>query len=32
VPRNELGEYQMDRSMRLRIGHYLDGGGGPYLG
>jgi hypothetical protein len=32
VPRDELGGYQMDRSMRLRIGHYLDGGGAPYLG
>ena len=32
VPRDELGGYQMDRSMRLRIGHYLDDGGAPYLG
>ena len=31
-PTDELGGYQMDRSMRLRIGHYLDGGGAPYLG
>ena len=26
VPREELGGYQMDRSMRLRIGHYLADG------
>ena len=32
VPRDDLGAYQMDRSMRLRIGHYLDGGRAPYLG
>jgi 8-oxo-dGTP pyrophosphatase MutT (NUDIX family) len=33
VPREELTRYQMDRSMRLRLGHYLDGrGGSPYLG
>ena len=26
VPRAELGGYPMDRSMRLRIGHYLEDG------
>jgi ADP-ribose pyrophosphatase YjhB (NUDIX family) len=33
VPREDLAGYQVDRSMRLRIGHYLAGRGGwPYLG
>ena len=32
VAREELGEYAMDRSMRLRIGHFLEGRSGPYLG
>ena len=33
VPREDLAGYQMDRSMRLRIGHYLAGrSGSPYLG
>jgi 8-oxo-dGTP pyrophosphatase MutT (NUDIX family) len=33
VPREDVAGYQMDRSMRLRIGHYLaDSGGSPYLG
>ena len=32
VPRVELGGYAMDRSMRLRIGHYLEGRATPYLG
>ncbi len=32
VPRDELGEYPMDRSMRLRIGHYLEHRAAPYLG
>jgi 8-oxo-dGTP pyrophosphatase MutT (NUDIX family) len=33
VPREDIAGYQMDRSMRLRIGHYLAGRGGwPYLG
>src|SRR6478736_7420563 len=32
VPRVELGGYSMDRSMRLRIGHYLEGRAAPYLG
>ncbi len=32
VPRADLGSYSMDRSMRLRIGHFLDGRAGPYLG
>ena len=32
VPRAELDEYSMDRSMRLRVGHYLEGRAAPYLG
>ena len=32
VPRAGLGGYSMDRSMRLRIGHYLEGRATPYLG
>ena len=32
VPRAELGGYSMDRSMRLRIGHFLEGRATPYLG
>ena len=32
VPRAGLGGYPMDRSMRLRIGHYLEGRATPYLG
>jgi 8-oxo-dGTP pyrophosphatase MutT (NUDIX family) len=33
VPREDLAGYQMDRSMRLRLGHYLAGrSGSPYLG
>jgi ADP-ribose pyrophosphatase YjhB (NUDIX family) len=33
VPREEVAGYQMDRSMRLRIEHYLAGpGASPYLG
>jgi 8-oxo-dGTP pyrophosphatase MutT (NUDIX family) len=32
VPRGEFGGYSMDRSMRLRIGHYLKGRAAPYLG
>ena len=32
VPRAGLGGYPMDRSMRLRIGHYLEGRDTPYLG
>ena len=32
VPRVDLGGYSMDRSMRLRIGHYLEGRAAPYLG
>lgn len=32
VPREELDGYPMDRSMRLRIGHYLQGRATPYLG
>jgi 8-oxo-dGTP pyrophosphatase MutT (NUDIX family) len=32
VARNDLDGYPMDRSMRLRIGHYLEGRATPYLG
>jgi 8-oxo-dGTP pyrophosphatase MutT (NUDIX family) len=33
VPREDLGGYQADRSMRLRLEHYLAGRDGlPYLG
>jgi ADP-ribose pyrophosphatase YjhB (NUDIX family) len=32
VPREDLGGYSMDRSMRLRIGHLLEGHAGPYPG
>jgi 8-oxo-dGTP pyrophosphatase MutT (NUDIX family) len=33
VPRADLAGYQVDRSMRLRLEHYLAGlGGSPYLG
>jgi ADP-ribose pyrophosphatase YjhB (NUDIX family) len=32
VPRNDLKSYQMDRSMRLRIEHYIAGRPSPYLG
>ncbi len=32
VARKDLGDYSMDRSMRLRIGHYLEGRATPYLG
>ena len=32
VPRKDLGGYAVDRSMRLRIGHYLEGRVTPYLG
>ena len=33
VPREDVAGYQMDPSMRLRIGHYLAGrGASPYLG
>ncbi len=33
VPREDFGRYHIDRSMRLRIEHYLAGrGGSPYLG
>ncbi|MFF4418050.1 NUDIX hydrolase [Streptosporangium sp. NPDC001559] len=31
VPREEIGPLVMDRSMRLRLGHFLDGAG-PYIG
>jgi ADP-ribose pyrophosphatase YjhB (NUDIX family) len=32
VTRDELAEYSMDRSMRLRVDHFLDGRRSPYLG
>jgi 8-oxo-dGTP pyrophosphatase MutT (NUDIX family) len=32
VRREDLAGYQLDRSMRLRIAHYLAGGDSPYLG
>src|SRR5215472_13392378 len=32
VPRDDLTSYQMDRSMRMRVDHYLAGRSSPYLG
>jgi hypothetical protein len=32
VPRDDLDSYPMDRSMRLRIGHFHAGRTRPYLG
>jgi len=32
VPRDEIGNYQMDQSMRLRIQHYLQDRTRPHLG
>jgi ADP-ribose pyrophosphatase YjhB (NUDIX family) len=32
VPRDEVAALQMDRSMRLRVEHFLDGRPTPYLG
>jgi ADP-ribose pyrophosphatase YjhB (NUDIX family) len=32
VTRDELAEYPMDRSMRLRVGHFLASRPSPYLG
>ena len=32
VRREDLGSYSMDRSMRVRLGHYLQGRTTPYLG
>ncbi|WP_433498132.1 hypothetical protein ACQP1K_25005 [Sphaerimonospora sp. CA-214678] len=32
VPRDQVKALPMDRSMRLRIGHYLTGTGLPYVG
>ena len=32
VPRDELATLRMDRSMRMRIEHYLTGTGLPYIG
>ncbi|MFI6457989.1 NUDIX hydrolase [Streptosporangium amethystogenes] len=32
VPRDQIDSLTMDRSMRLRIGHYLAGAAGPYIG
>jgi hypothetical protein len=31
VPREELASYPMDRSMSIRLGHYLAGRDQPYL-
>jgi hypothetical protein len=32
VPVNQISDYPMDRSMRLRIEHYLQGSGTPFIG
>ncbi|GGM82022.1 NUDIX hydrolase [Thermopolyspora flexuosa] len=32
VPRDQVRDYPMDRSMRMRIGHYLAGTGLPHIG
>ncbi len=32
VPPDELAGYQMDPSMRMRIGHFLEGRQAPYVG
>jgi ADP-ribose pyrophosphatase YjhB (NUDIX family) len=32
VPTSDVGNYPMDRSMRLRIEHYLQGSGTPVIG
>lgn len=32
VPAGQLGSYQMDRSMRMRIDHYLQQRSSPYVG
>lgn len=32
VDRSAVGELRMDRSMRLRVGHFLEGQPTPYLG
>jgi ADP-ribose pyrophosphatase YjhB (NUDIX family) len=32
VPREQVTTLEMDRSMRMRIEHYLDGTGLPYIG
>jgi 8-oxo-dGTP pyrophosphatase MutT (NUDIX family) len=32
VPRKDLGRYSIDRSMWLRVGHFLEGRATPYLG
>jgi ADP-ribose pyrophosphatase YjhB (NUDIX family) len=32
IPADQLGGYQMDRSMRMRIDHYLQRRSGPYVG
>jgi ADP-ribose pyrophosphatase YjhB (NUDIX family) len=31
VPAGQIASYHMDRSMRLRVGHYLEGRTTPYL-
>jgi len=32
VPRDQVRDYPMNRSMRMRIGHYLAGTGLPHIG
>lgn len=32
VPVSQVGDYPMDRSMRLRIGHYVQGSSTPFIG
>ncbi|MGW4424997.1 NUDIX hydrolase [Streptosporangium sp. NPDC004631] len=32
VPRDQIDSLTMDRSMRLRLGHFLGGAAGPYIG
>ena len=32
APRADLDNYQMDRSMRMRVAHYLSGRSSPHLG
>ncbi|GII89578.1 NUDIX hydrolase [Sphaerisporangium siamense] len=32
ISRDQVEQLRMDRSMRLRMGHYLSGVGGPYIG
>lgn len=32
IPKDELASYQMDRSMRLRVDHYLQNSDEPFIG